>query len=373
MDLLKQPLFPRLSLASIPLLVLGLGALSTAGCGRQPGAEKNSKRGPQEVLVETALVARERLAPALSSTGTLTPKTEVKITSQAEGQIEQIAVDEGSRVSQGQILVRLNRDELAARHVKALAVLKEAQAARERTGLLFQKGMESRERFDEAATRLEVARAEERLLKTQLDHTEIRSPLDGIVTERKLEPGDVAARHTHVLTVADLSRLVVRTEISELEIPRIAPGQKVEVQVDAIPGRKYAGKVVRVFPRVDPGSRLGIVEVEMAGSPKDLRPGLLCRVVFPSPPSSGALVIPADAVRTDPGGKAFVYRAAGGSVEQVPVTLGQREGLRVEVREGLNPGDRLVIKGFLGLKPGVSIKDATPPPSGPPPPPSSRP
>lgn len=338
-----------------------------AGCGRQPNAEKGSQKSPQEVLVETAPVVRERLVPTLSATGTLTAKTEVKIASQAEGQIEFLQVEEGNRVSRGQVLVRLNRDELEARHVKAVAVLKEAQAVRERTERLFQKGMESRERFDEAATRFEVARAEERLLKTQLDYTEIRSPLNGVVTDRKLDPGDVVARHAHVLTVADLSRLVVRAEISELSIPLLSPGQKVEVQVDAVPGRKYPGKVARVFPRVDPGSRLGTVEVEIAGTAKDLRPGLLCRVVFSSPSASDAMVIPSDAVKTDPGGKAYVYRIAGKSVERVSVELGQREGRRVEVREGLKPGDRLVTKGFIGLKPGISVRDVTPQPAGSPP------
>ncbi len=161
-------------------------------------------------------------------------------------------------------------------------------------------------RLGNRAEDIEAAYAEEqqalqkvRLLWTQLDYFKIQSPISGVVIERKVEPGDLAANRTHLFTIAQINRLRVRTRVSELALTRLKKGQNARIELDAYRGRVFNGKLTRIFPSVDPRSRQVIVEVELDNKNRLLRPGLLARVKFEAWLGREAINLPVHAVVWD--------------------------------------------------------------------------
>ncbi|MEE9257328.1 MAG: efflux RND transporter periplasmic adaptor subunit, partial [bacterium] len=118
------------------------------------------------------------------------------------------------------------------------------------------------------------------LLLTQLGYFKIRSPVSGVLTERLVEPGDLAVNRAHLFTLVQINKLRVRARVSELDLPLLKKGQKARVGLDAYRGRAFEGTLNRIFPSVDPRSRQVVVEVEIDNRDLFLRPGLLARVKF---------------------------------------------------------------------------------------------
>ncbi|MEE9257868.1 MAG: efflux RND transporter periplasmic adaptor subunit, partial [bacterium] len=153
---------------------------------------------------------------------------------------------------------------------------------------------------------IEAASAEEqmalqkvRLLWTQLDYYKIRSPISGVVTERRVEPGDLAVNRAHLFTLADVGKLRVRVRVSELDLTRLKKGQAAQIRLDAYRGRDFKGKLAKIFPQVDPRSRQVVAEVELPNPGLLLRPGLLARVRFEPLLGRKAVNLPVRAVVWD--------------------------------------------------------------------------
>ncbi len=193
---------------------------------------------------------------------------------------------------------------------------------------------------------LTMARAEVRKrlqqvsrLKVELEYFTVRSPISGVVTERKIEPGDLAVNRAHLLTIAQTDELRARVRVSELDLPLIRIGQGARVELDAYRGRTFSGKLTRIFPSVDPSSRQLIVEVDVQNPDSSLRPGLLARVQFDPLLGRQAINLPVHAVLWDGDlrtktGAVFVVRrlqgsgGGGGSGRRGP-------GMRGEARRGM--------------------------------------
>ena len=190
-------------------------------------------------------------------------------------------------------------------------------------------------------------------MRTRLGYTRVRAPFDGIVTERMVETGDVVSLHTHVLTVVDPSSLITELEVSELLIPHIARGDTVAVRIDALGTKDFHGEVQRVHPVLNPVTRQGVVEVELKPVPAHAQAGQFVRVTF-STEALNRMVAPFAALRRDREGE-FVFRVNGQKVERVAVRSGRRLADQVEMLDGVEPGDQLVIRGFLGLSAGKQV------------------
>ena len=119
-----------------------------------------------------------------------------------------------------------------------------------------------------------------RRLKVELEYFTVRSPISGVVTARRIEPGDLAVNRAHLFTIAQTDTLRARVRVSELDLPLIRIGQGARVELDAYRARTFSGKLTRIFPSVDPSSRQLIVEVDVQNPDSSLRPGLLARVKF---------------------------------------------------------------------------------------------
>jgi len=341
----------------VPLLVPGLVALLACG------AESNSKpapRTPRVHLVELASAEPGRLAYTADRAGSLRALREVRIVNQEEGRLTEVRVREGDRVRAGEVLVRYDDRILRAELDKAKATLGQAELDHRRARQLKEKAFVSEDAVSRAATALEIARAQVRLLQVRVQRMTIAAPFEGVVARRLVEPGNVTPQHTHLLTVIDPSQLVTDVNVSELVMPYLSVGDPARVRIDALGEKLHPGKIVRVHPAIDPATRTGRVEVSLTPVPRGARAGQFCRVVL-STGASEQLVVPLAALQRDVDGEfVYVYQPGDGTVRRAAVQSGLRLADRVEIRDGLARGARVVVKGFLGLSAGQRVKPVEP-------------
>jgi RND family efflux transporter MFP subunit len=341
---------PRLLLAGGLLLLL-------AGCQEPPPTAKGDGPGRPDHLVELAATRLEAIGTAHQRTGTLRPRRSVRIHTEESGRITRLPYFEGDAVAAGALLFALDDELLRAELAKASATARQARLNLERVANLAKRQSASEEALTQARTDLEVAEAEQHILETRLGRTQATAPFAGVISARLAEPGDVAPGNTHLLTLIDPASLVVEVRVSELLLPQLRAGDGAPVRIDALAGEPFPGRILRIHPEVDPQSRQGIVEIALDPIPADAKAGQLARVTLESTHQE-RLLIPFTALRHDRAGE-FVYRLDGeGKVMRVPVRSGLRLADRVEVLEGLQQGDSVIRRGFLGLTEGKRVKVA---------------
>jgi membrane fusion protein (multidrug efflux system) len=347
---MTNPLFPSTSLAKLLVILL---LLTMSACTQEP--PKKPKKKKQEHLVETATATRADLSVSLTRTGTLKARREVNVFSQEEGAITELPYYEGDTVQQGDLIARLDDKLIQAQLNRTRATRRKAEQDVKRLRDMYQKKLASDADLAEAETALEVARADEQILSTRLSYTRIEAPLSGIVTKRLSEPGNVAERHTHLLTITDPTSLITEVSVSGLLLAQLKTGDITRVSIDALGYKSYQGRIMRIHPSLNPTTRRGTIEVELRPVPVGALPGQLCRVQF-NTHTGERLTIPFRAIRRDLKGK-YVFLVDNESrVQRVTIQDGLRIGEYIEVLDGLSEGQQVVTKGFLSLISGKKVK-----------------
>lgn len=338
----------RLLAFTLPLLI--------AACGQQTDAPAQAKKKPVKAhLVQTQVLARESISSSYTRTGSLRARRLARIYNQEEGRILELPWFEGDQVAEDGLLLRLDDALLRAELDKAKANTRQARLDLKRMQNLVERKAASKDELERARTALDVAAAEQRMLQTRLGYMRIRAPFDGLISERLVEPGDVISEHTHVLTLVDPSSLVIEVQVSELLLPQLAVDDPVTLRIDALGGKPLSGRILRIHPQLDRNTRQGVVEVLLEPVPGGARAGQFARVTLNSA-ARERLLIAFSALQRDREGE-FVYRLDEQSkVQRIPVRSGLRAADRVEIVEGLEAGDEIVIRGFLGLSPGKQVE-----------------
>lgn len=342
------------SVALLTALAWLAGALS--GCDdTAPPSTARKAQSARVHWVETVAAKTQRVGHTALRTGTLEPLRKVNIFNQEEGRITEIAFHEGDRVKRDQVLVRLDDALLRAQLDKAAATRSQAALDLSRLRGLVKRRLAAEDELARADTALKVAQAEHDLLRTHLEYTVIRAPFAGVITARALEPGDIAPKHTQLLTLIDPDSLTTRVQVSELLLPQIRRGDAATVRIDALGQRVFSGRISRIYPSIDPRTRQGTVEILLAPVPEGARAGQLCRVTLLSRPRN-RLMVPFGALRRGRDG-AYVYVAnADNVVRRVNVRTGIRRGGEIEIVDGLAIGSMVVTKGMLGLEEGMQVR-----------------
>lgn len=334
----------------LPVLLLML-----IGCD---GTQRAASRASPPAPVEIATVTRSPLVAHRILTGSLQAITTVRIFNEEEGRITALPFYEGDAVKQGEIIARIDDSLIQAELTKAQTNLKQAREDAKRINTLYRKKLASEDELAHTRTALELAKAEVSLLETRVSHTRIQAPFDGIISERLLETGDVVPVHSHILTLYDPGQIKIVIPLSELLLSNIKIGDEVQVRIDALGEQQYPAKVSRIFPTIDPQTRKGMMEVLFASIPEGARPGQLCRVTVDTQ-TTPRRNVPFAAIRHDSQGE-YVYRLTQDDmVESVRVQTGILMGNQMEILEGIKVGDRVVVKGFIGLRDGKKVVPVT--------------
>lgn len=336
--------------------------LSLSACERAAGpATGNAPAGvaarsePPPHAVEVVVVSRQAIRLTRTLTGTLEAPRRVRVHSQEAGRIIDLPFHEGDRVRAGAMLVRLDDALIRADLAKAVATRKQTEVNLNRLKNLVSRQLATEDELARAQTSLELAQAEETLQRTLLSRTVIEAPFDGVVSERLQEPSDVVAVNDHILTLFDPDFMTVTVQVPEQLHSRIAAGDSVQVRIDSLGERDFAARILRIHPEVDVQTRLGTVEIRLDPVPRGVRPGQLSRVTLESA-AAARRVIPLNALQFDTQGSYVFQLSADATVVRTGVVTGLQIGDGIEIVDGISEGDQIVIKGFLGLKPGKVVK-----------------
>jgi membrane fusion protein (multidrug efflux system) len=281
----------------------------------------------------------------------------VGVNSRTAGTILSVRVIEGDRVRPGQVMAELDARETAAQLDRVRAVLANAERAFRRAEQMRASQILTDAEFEQARAAFVMAQSDVELWAARLEFSRVLAPTAGTVTAKHIEAGTAVSVNQRLFDIADDSLLVVRVQMSELDVVRIAPGDSVAVQLDALDGVTFPARVRRVFPSADPATRLVPVEVALGRAPNRIvvRPGFLARVRFGVDRRAGALVVPASAVGAGTAGS-FVYIVDADTLVRRAVTTGLTSGDQVEITSGLDGGERIVTSGHLNLRPGARVR-----------------
>jgi membrane fusion protein, multidrug efflux system len=346
----------------------GMAACSGSGdaapASRQPGTALpapgggpgGGPGGRPAAAVETARAERGSIARTVTVSGTIEPIRSIGVNSQLAGALLAVNAEEGTAVRAGTVLAQMDDRELRAQVAGARASLEVSEAAFKRAEQLLQREVITAAEYERERAAYSAAQARLDELRTRLGFTAVRSPLAGIVTEKHVERGDVVGSQARLFTIADVSTLVVRVQVSELDVVSLGTGDRVQFALDAFPGQSFDGQVRRIFPAADPATRLVPVEVAVgAAGARVARPGFLARVSLPLQSAAEALLVPASAVVGEGNAQAvFVIRE--GTAVRRPVATGLVSQGRVQILSGLEPGDEVVTVGTNGLRDGVAVR-----------------
>lgn len=326
-------------------------ALILVGCGdgRAKGEDKDKEKEEASIPVETAIAATGAIDAAYRGTATLEAEDEATVMAKQSGVIEQVLVEEGERVREGQVLARLETDRLRLEVARAKATLDQLEQDFKRYESVYERKLVSREAYERAKFELDGAKAAHDLARLALQEAEIRAPFDGVVSLRHVKIGNTIQSGSPAFRVTRMDRLEAQIFVPERDIDKLASGQPATLTVDAWPDRRFTGHILRVNPVVDATTGTVKVTVAMAPGQPELRPGMFGRVEIVYDQRQNALLVPKDAVLTEDA-QHSVYVVADGRARRRPIVVGYSDADRYEVVDGLQPGDELVVTGQASLR-----------------------
>jgi membrane fusion protein (multidrug efflux system) len=331
----------------------------SAGSGRPGGRQGGPPGGfggrpSAAVPVEVTPVERRDIASYIETNGTLEAEAEVDIVARTAGPIVELLAEENMAVRKGQLLARIDQDEIRARVEVSRVARDEAQTAFDRAETLQRANLLSAEEFEQARSRLDSARAEALGNEILFGYTEIRAPFSGLIVRRYIKFAENLTINQPLFRISDFDPLLCPIQVPERELPRLATGQRAHVTVDAWPGQRFAASVLRISPVVDAATGTVKVTLEVEAEGK-LRPGMFGSVFLQTDTHVGALVIPRSALALDSIGDA-VFVAGDGTAVRREVVLGVREGDFVEIVDGLTEGEPVISVGQDSLSDGTPIE-----------------
>ncbi len=382
-------------LVAVSLVAVGVGGYwlgqqrGSGGQGKPPGptaAAPGPASGgpgagaPQAVTVEAARVVRAALPQVITAVGSLRSDESVTLRPEVAGRIATIGFAEGQRVQKGALLVRLDPTVNEAEVKQARANMTLAKSKYDRAVDLAKSNFISGQARDEAESNMKVADAALAVAEAKLAKMEIKAPFSGIIGLRQVSVGDYVKEGADLVNLEAVDPLKVDFRVPEIYLRQVRAGQALEIALDAIPGRTYAGRVFAINPLVDAAGRAIVIRAQVSNPDTSLRPGMFARVRLITEERRDALVVPEQAL-VPFGSEQFVFRVVDGKAQRARVEIGQRGDGKVEIRQGVGPEDVIVVAGQLKLRDGVPVtlsrpasqaagngKAAVPPASAPVPP-----
>ncbi|MBM4312636.1 MAG: efflux RND transporter periplasmic adaptor subunit [Deltaproteobacteria bacterium] len=333
----------------------------------------------------------------LNASGYIVAQRKAAVASKVTGRLEELMVEEGSKVKEGQVIARMEnadvsafRSQAAANLNTARATLEQIRADRDNAQMEYERykklvaaGYVARSEYDAVETRyrrsVEGVKASEAAVQSataalqnadiSIEYTLIRAPFDAVVLTKNADIGDIvtpigaaANAKAAVVTIADMASLQVEVDVSETSITHIRVGQPCDIQLDALPNQRFQGEVHSVVPTIDRSKATVLVKVRFLNKDPRMLPDMSAKVSFLSrrlvPSELKPRLAASQSALIARGDAAYAFLIEGNKVRETPVKTGAKLGDMTEILSGLKAGDRVVIKPPRGLKDGSRIKIA---------------
>lgn len=379
-----------------------LTLLWVAGCQRTDGMNESPIASAQAARARTVMPLRQAITRVSTQPASVHPFHEAQLAARVSGYVEHVEVDIGDTVVAGQVLAQLSVPELhasihrmqaeiklqrwqiksaIAAELAAQAELSSRQSAAKRVTQLAESGAVTERAADEARTRLDAAQAaledvKSRLgtakasidvarsslseLETRLEFATLRAPFDGIVTDRRVDPGDLVGPHdlTPLFTVVQLSTVRLRLVLPERDVAFVDPGDPVTFVSDAIAGQTFSGTISRISRTLDPKTRSMAVEADLPNPQLHLMAGMFGMATVELEHDVEALTLPAEAVHAGKNeGESWVWVVTPERIiEERAIVTGLDRGAWLEVVSGLSGDEQVVTEAIGRLAPGATIE-----------------
>ena len=325
-----------------------LAAIVAVACGNQ-GANQNAAPEVTIPNVEVATAVARDVPQDNVYASTVQAYAVNNIAPQTASRIRKINVEVGDYVTKGQVLAEMDRLQLDQTELQ----VQNDDIEFQRLKGLYEEGGVSQSDFDTAELGYKIRKT---TLANLRENTILRSPIDGFVSARSFDAGDLYSMSAPLFTVQQVTPVKLLVGISESEYTKVKKGDVVHITVDAIPGREFTGKVERLYPTMDAVTHTFKVEVTVPNKDRVLRPGMYARVTVNFGTRCSVIVPDQALVKQEGTGTRFIYvLKPDHTVSYVPVTIGRHIGREYEILEGLEAGSQIVVKGQSLIRDGVKV------------------
>ena len=322
--------------------------------GDDAGDEAVEEEEMPPVPVETSVPVRGDIFATYTGTAPIEAFAEADVIAKVDGEVRELHVEEGDRVEKNQILATLDGDRLRLELSESQARLGKLQRDYQRNQELQEKGLISEGDFEKIQYDLEALEASFNLASLELDYTQIRAPISGVISERYLKLGNTIKTGEPVFRVTSLDPLVAYMHVPEREFRQIAAGQPVYIEVDALTEVSVVASVTRVSPIIDPETGTFKITIELDGTAEGIKPGMFGRMNIVYDKHENTLQVPRSAIIETASDK-FVFVVENEIGIRKTVETGFSGNGMVEIIAGLGDGENVITVGHVGLKNEASV------------------
>jgi membrane fusion protein (multidrug efflux system) len=341
---------PRFTLIACIALLAACGG---GGEGGAKGKEGGGNRPPPLVKVEPA--SSIRFVEKVEAIGTANANEQVTLSAGVTERIERLNFDDGGFVRAGQVIAVLAQGQEQAQLSEAQARAREAGQQLARIEELKSRGFATKSNLDQQVAAAAQARAQAAQARATIGDRNVRAPFSGWVSLRNISAGAVVNAGGEIATISDLSSIKLDFTVPETLLPVMKAGLPIEARSAAYPDQPFRGTVATVDPVIDPNTRAVTVRARLPNPNLRLKPGMMLTVNIETAPRVG-LAVPELAVIGE-GDNRFVYVVGpDGTAKRVPVKTGLRQEGRIEIVDGLRPGQQVVTEGVVKLADGMKVR-----------------
>jgi len=370
---------------SVLLILLVLGAAMT-GCGKREAAIAVRASESTAVTARVLTVAPESFLATVRVTGTLVSRSRVEVKAEVIGRITRFDKEEGAHVEAGEAVAWVDDENYQLSVKQAETAVKVAEAALERAllveshsgseleraGNLLKSGgitdkdlkaaqlaeRDSAAQVTIAKAQIDQAHATLDLARKHVRDTVIRSPIAGEIQHKAINPGAYVEAPTALMTIVDNSRLELECSVASADLAALRAGQRVPFTVNSYPGKTFEGRIVEINPAVDQETRSAKVRVQVDNSGRKLKAGMFGQGEILTQMDTSAIVVPGNAVYRDDRSvkSAYVFVVLDGKAARRDVVVGRERDSKLEIVNGLRPGDRLIGEQTIEIAEGVRIQ-----------------
>lgn len=333
-------------------MVFGVGIVLASGCSKK---ENGPPPGEMAVPVRVAIATIEPVADLISVVATVAAREAVDIKSEMDGRVETIGFEEGTAVTNRQILFQLDQGKAAAMLAQAQANFALAQANATRNQALFDSNTISKQELEQAQAAFQLNGATVDLMRERFKDSIIQAPFDGVMGARYVSAGQVISQNTLLSTIVSIDPVKLEFRVPERYLRELKMGQTLALKTQTYPDEAFHGTVFFIGPRVDPNTRTVLLKATIPNHDGRLRPGMFGTLNLTLQTRDQAVVVPENAILLQ-GDRNFVWTVDADSTSQMrSVTVGVRLPGKAEIQAGLQGGETVVVEGVQKLRPGGKV------------------
>lgn len=331
-------------------------AIVNVGCGEdaKSASPEDEGDGATAIPVETNVSRVGSISAFFSGTATLEAEEEADVVAKASGVVQRLLVEEGDYVREGQVLAELDAERSSIELTQMEANLKRLENNFVRNEELFNKTLISAEAYEQIKFQYESEKAAVELARLRIKYSNIRTPIQGVVSERMVKVGAMVAENQATFRVTDFDPLLAVLYVPERELQKLRKGQPTELVVDAVSDKSFKGKVKRISPVVDPATGTFKVTIEAYDESGLLKPGMLARVDITFDVHDDVVLVPKEAVVVEDGA-ATLFVVHDSVAYKRTVTTGYDDELTIEITSGLDPDLVVVTAGQTTLRDSAKV------------------